>query len=55
MAHECPNCGSICYCNGDIDDLLLNCDDDVNKCICCLENEDDEMDDIYDYEEEEDQ
>jgi len=23
MAHECPDCWSICYCGGDIDDLLF--------------------------------
>lgn len=41
MAHECPNCGLICYCNGDIDDMLLNLDRDVNRCIHCPESDDD--------------
>lgn len=35
MAHECPNCGMVCHCNGDIDDLLLNDEDDLNNCTCC--------------------
>ncbi len=21
MAHECPECGQVCYCNGDIEDM----------------------------------
>lgn len=33
MAHECPDCGFQCHCNGDIDDLLLNYDDDINRCV----------------------
>lgn len=23
MAHECPECGSVCHCCGDIDDIVL--------------------------------
>ena len=23
MAHECPECGQTCYCNGDIDDCCF--------------------------------
>jgi hypothetical protein len=41
MAHECPDCGCVCHCNGDIDDLLLNCDGDVNACVCCSDKLDD--------------
>ena len=48
MAHECPNCSLICYCNGDIDDMLLNDEEDVVMCTHC-EYEDDEDE----YEEEE--
>ena len=32
MAHECPECGLMCYCGGDIDDFLLNDDEDVFGC-----------------------
>lgn len=32
MAHECPECNMMCYCGGDIDDLLLNDHDDVVHC-----------------------
>jgi len=21
MSHECPECGQICYCNGDVEDM----------------------------------
>jgi hypothetical protein len=33
MAHKCPDCGQVCYCNGDMDDILLNIPDDINRCI----------------------
>ena len=32
MSHECPDCGEICYCNGDIDDCCNNFYDDVLEC-----------------------
>lgn len=32
MAHSCPDCYSICYCGGDIDDCLLDFDEDVDAC-----------------------
>jgi len=32
MAHECPECGQVCHCNGDIDDLILNDEDDIINC-----------------------
>ncbi len=41
MAHECPVCYLRCHCNGDIDDLMLNDWDDVNKCTHCDELYDD--------------
>ena len=33
MAHECPECGQLCYCNGDIDDIML--DTDESYLLCC--------------------
>ena len=35
MAHECPECGELCYCGGDIDDCLLNIHADVMGCTHC--------------------
>jgi len=32
MAHECPECGQMCYCNGDVDDCCHNFDGDVMRC-----------------------
>lgn len=35
MSHQCPECYSVCYCNGDIDDCLLNLDADIARCRHC--------------------
>jgi len=35
MAHECPDCGELCYCGGDIDDCLMNIEEDVMACTHC--------------------
>ena len=52
MAHTCPNCGSTCHCNGDIDDCCFDFDEDVDACICCLgKDEEDNEDDYIDEEE----
>ena len=32
MAHECPECGEICYCNGDDDDTEINTDFAIIHC-----------------------
>lgn len=45
MAHTCPICGAICYCSGDIDDILIDAEDDVLGCTHC-----NEYDDFDDYE-----
>jgi primosomal protein N' len=42
MAHECPDCGQVCFCNGDIDDLILNLDADVIRCHHCPSVSDDD-------------
>lgn len=44
MAHECPNCGLQCYCNGDLDDMCLNIPEAVNRCTHCPDDE--EVDDF---------
>lgn len=36
MAHSCPDCGSICYCGGDIDDINFGDDcDAADLCTHC--------------------
>ena len=42
MAHECPDCGQLCHCNGDIDDCEFNFDEDVMRCTHCDGSDDDE-------------
>ena len=49
MAHTCPICGATCYCNGDIDDICLDREEDINACVCC-----DDMDDLDDCHEDDD-
>ena len=36
MAHECPECGSKCHCNGDIDDIVFDDDAAGGHCTCCI-------------------
>ncbi len=48
MAHECPDCGQVCFCNGDIDDLVLNLEEDVIKCHHCPSEYDESTYDDYD-------
>jgi hypothetical protein len=45
MAHDCPECGQLCHCGGDIDDCCLNDDDSVNRCTHCETGPDIEDDD----------
>ena len=42
MGHECPVCGQVCYCHGDIDDLILNTDEVLIWCDHCLDSWTDE-------------
>ena len=48
MAHTCPECGQMCYCNGDIDDCCNDFEEDVMNCSHYLECEKDEDDFLYD-------
>ena len=55
MAHECPECGSICHCCGDIDDIGF---EDNSFCTHferneCSFNEADDCDDYDDFDESE--
>ena len=45
MAHECPECGCRCYCNGDIDDCLMPDKKAEMACICCDDYDEAEYDD----------
>ena len=40
MAHTCPDCGSVCYCNGDIDDILIDGLDYDGSCTHCDDRDD---------------
>lgn len=46
MAHECPDCGQMCYCSGDIDDCCNNFEEDIINCTHCLGAADDTEDDL---------
>jgi hypothetical protein len=35
MAHECPNCGMICHCGGDIDDICFSGTSEEFGCTHC--------------------
>ncbi len=52
MAHSCPDCDQTCYCNGDIDDILIEDEKHVRRCVCCPIDGD--IDDILIEDEEED-
>ena len=49
MAHECPECGQMCYCNGDVDDCCNNFSKDQMDCqhFRECENELDDEDTLY--------
>jgi hypothetical protein len=32
MAHECPECGEVCYCGGDIDDCEFSGTEEQMNC-----------------------
>lgn len=49
MAHECPDCYSVCYCGGDIDDIELPAG--AYTCSHCdgrYDDDDGDEDDYYD-------
>ena len=55
MAHPCWACGSECYCNGDIDDVIVS--KTPKSCDGCGCQDDEEIEDdyeLYDDEEEDD-
>lgn len=42
--HTCPECGSACYCGGDIDDIDTGDEEAEENCTCCAEGEKDDDD-----------
>ena len=44
MAHSCPECGSACYCRGDIDDAVIHDEEAEENCTHCVDAEDGEED-----------
>ena len=42
MAHTCPECGFICHCGGDIDDIVIGIAPPRRYCAHCQEE------DLYD-------
>jgi len=48
MAHECPECGMTCHCNGDIDDIFWG-EDCEQGCRCCEDKYSDSDDEYDDY------
>lgn len=50
MAHPCFECGSECYCHGNIDDVIVSkTPSNCKGCGCELDNYDDWGDDDWDY------
>jgi hypothetical protein len=52
MAHSCPDCGSACYCGGDIDDIFFENSEEEMGCIHCLyegKPDDDECEDLNEF------
>jgi hypothetical protein len=47
MAHSCPECGSTCYCGGDIDDCLFDFEEDVISCTHWKQCDREELDDDW--------
>lgn len=50
MAHTCPECGMVCHCGGDIDDICFGEADEF--CSHCAHDEDNDWEDDFDWQEE---
>ena len=44
MAHSCPDCGCLCHCGGDIDDLCLDGTEEERYCSCCQQYDEEDYD-----------
>lgn len=42
MAHSCPECGSLCFCGGDIDDCQFEGTPEEKACNHCLDKWEDD-------------
>lgn len=49
MAHTCPECGYICHCKGDIDDIDFGERGDCEHYLKCQDNDDEYESDDWDY------
>ena len=45
MAHSCPDCDQVCYCGGDIDDIVLSGTPEEHACTHCVDEGDGVLDD----------
>ncbi|MDD5220597.1 MAG: hypothetical protein PHV11_08530 [Candidatus Bipolaricaulis sp.] len=36
MAHRCPECGQLCFCGGDIDDICFDYSEYEDNCLHCI-------------------
>ena len=45
MAHECPDCGEVCYDGGDIDDMVMSGTAEELRCAHCPDDVDNDNDD----------
>lgn len=52
MAHTCPECGNLCHCSGDIDDINMGEWIGCKHWIHCEGEDSDDEDDFYDYDDE---
>jgi hypothetical protein len=51
MAHTCPECGTACYCGGDIDDIFFGEDSaESDACSHCDGEDQERMEYFDDYE-----
>lgn len=48
MAHTCPECGLICHCGGDIDDIIFGTEIYCSHCWPEDDDEDDSDEDLDD-------
>ena len=44
--HNCPECGSACYCGGDIDDIDVGDQEAEDDCTHCLDGDGDNDEDL---------
>ena len=45
--HSCPDCGSACYCGGDVDDIDTGDEEAEDNCTHCAEGDGGDDDEIF--------